>query len=144
MKGIEFLRGVYMSSGLSIRPLTNLSPKSNNSSRGLNSDQVMSKEALAQANVTVIGQAQLEQGQITQLTVALKQQVVKKVFESQSLKSTNSCMGEVARERFELSSSGPKPDMLDHYTNGLQCYFAGLVWMSFFPNKPILPKFGNC
>ena len=25
----------------------------------------------------------------------------------------------VARERFELSSSGPKPDMLDHYTNGL-------------------------
>ena len=26
----------------------------------------------------------------------------------------------VARERFELSSSGPKPDMLDHYTNGLQ------------------------
>lgn len=25
----------------------------------------------------------------------------------------------VARERFELSSPGPKPDMLDHYTNGL-------------------------
>jgi uncharacterized protein YhdP len=63
----------------------------------------MSKEALAQANVTVIGQAQLEQGQITQLTVALKQQVVKKIFESQSLKSTNSCMGEVARE---ISPSG--------------------------------------
>ena len=27
---------------------------------------------------------------------------------------------EVARERFELSSTGPKPDMLDHYTNGLR------------------------
>ena len=28
----------------------------------------------------------------------------------------------VARERFELSSSGPKPDMLDHYTNGLHFF----------------------
>ena len=25
----------------------------------------------------------------------------------------------VARERFELSSVGPKPTMLDHYTTGL-------------------------
>ena len=25
----------------------------------------------------------------------------------------------VARERFELSSAGPKPAMLDHYTTGL-------------------------
>jgi hypothetical protein len=25
----------------------------------------------------------------------------------------------VARERFELSSAGPKPTMLDHYTTGL-------------------------
>lgn len=32
----------------------------------------------------------------------------------------------VARERFELSSSGPKPDMLDHYTNGLQAQFKKL------------------
>ncbi len=26
----------------------------------------------------------------------------------------------VARERFELSSAGPKPAMLDHYTTGLR------------------------
>ena len=26
----------------------------------------------------------------------------------------------VARERFELSSAGPEPAMLDHYTTGLQ------------------------
>jgi hypothetical protein len=29
-------------------------------------------------------------------------------------------LGMVARERFELSSAGPKPAMLDHYTTGLQ------------------------
>jgi hypothetical protein len=28
----------------------------------------------------------------------------------------------VAHERFELSSPGPKPDMLDHYTNGLHSH----------------------
>jgi hypothetical protein len=80
----------------------------------------MFKEALAQANVTVIDRAQLEQTQITQLTAALKQQMVKEIFESQGQNRINSCLGEVARERFELSSSGPKPDMLDHYTNGLR------------------------
>ena len=31
----------------------------------------------------------------------------------------------VARERFELSSAGPKPAMLDHYTTGLQSFFVG-------------------
>jgi hypothetical protein len=28
----------------------------------------------------------------------------------------------VARERFELSSAGPKPAMLDHYTTGLPSF----------------------
>lgn len=32
-------------------------------------------------------------------------------------------MVRVARERFELSSTGPKPAMLDHYTTGLQFCF---------------------
>jgi hypothetical protein len=52
----------------------------------------MSKEALAQANTIVIDRAQLEQTQITQLTAALKQQMTKEIFESQSLKCTNSCL----------------------------------------------------
>jgi site-specific recombinase XerD len=97
MKGIEFLRGVYISSGLSIRPKTRLNKlealKEMIRAWGLNPDQVMSKEALAQANVTVIDRAQLEQTQITQLTAALKQQMVKEIFGSQNQKSTNSCLG---------------------------------------------------
>ena len=36
------------------------------------------------------------------------------------LKSINQTLEKVARERFELSSAGPKPAMLDHYTTGLQ------------------------
>jgi hypothetical protein len=32
----------------------------------------------------------------------------------------------VARERFELSSAGPKPAMLDHYTTGLQHNLIGV------------------
>ena len=39
----------------------------------------------------------------------------------------NYSLGVVARERFELSSSGPKPDMLDHYTNGLHGFHVTLV-----------------
>jgi len=96
MKGIEFLRGVYLSSGLSIKPKTRLNKlealKEMIRAWGLNPDQVMSKEALAQANITVIDRAQLEQTQITQLTAALKQQMVKEIFGSQNQKSTNSCL----------------------------------------------------
>jgi hypothetical protein len=36
----------------------------------------------------------------------------------------------VARERFELSSAGPKPTMLDHYTTGLQCLFKLFFYLS--------------
>jgi hypothetical protein len=43
-------------------------------------------------------------------------------------------MGLVARERFELSSEGPKPSMLDHYTTGLRHCLKGF----FFLNKDIL------
>jgi hypothetical protein len=48
----------------------------------------------------------------------------------------------VARERFELSSEGPKPSMLDHYTTGLQSssiivglFIAKCLNVAFFPNK---------
>jgi hypothetical protein len=86
-----------MSSGLSVRPKTRLNKlevlKATIRAWGLNPEQVMSKEALAQANVTVIDRAQLEQTQITQLTAALKQQMIKEIFESQNQKSTNSCLG---------------------------------------------------
>jgi hypothetical protein len=35
-------------------------------------------------------------------------------------KTQSKCSDLVARERFELSSAGPKPAMLDRYTTGLQ------------------------
>jgi hypothetical protein len=97
MKGIEFLRGVYISSGLSIRPKTRLNKlealKELIRAWGLNPDQVLSKEALLQSNVTIIDRAQFEQTQIAQLTVALKQQMIKEIREGQVEKSTNSCLG---------------------------------------------------
>ncbi len=97
MKGIEFLRGIYISSGLSIRPKTRLNKldalKELIRAWGLNPDFVLSKEALMQSNITVIDRSQLEQTQITQLTFALKQQMIKEIRESQVEKSMNSRLG---------------------------------------------------
>ena len=103
MKGIEYLRGVYISSGLSIKPKTRLNKlealKEMIRAWGLNPDQVMSREALAQSNTTVIDRAQLEQTQLTQLTAVLKQQMIKEICESQGQKSMNSRLGQSTRER---------------------------------------------
>jgi hypothetical protein len=97
MKGIEYLRGVYVSSGLSIKPKTRLNKlealKEMIRAWGLNPEQVMSREALAQSNTTVIDRAQLEQSQLTQLTAVLKQQMIKEIYESQGPKSMNSRLG---------------------------------------------------
>jgi hypothetical protein len=97
MKGIEYLRGVYISSGLSIKPKTRLNKlealKEMIRAWGLNPDQVMSREALAQSNTTAIDRAQLEQSQLAQLTSVLKQQMIKEIYESQGPKSMNSRLG---------------------------------------------------
>jgi site-specific recombinase XerD len=96
MKGIEFLRGVYISSGLSIRPKTRINKlealKELIRAWGLNPDQVLSQQALSQGNVTVIDHAQLEQTQLTELTLALKHQMIKEVREGQAQNRTNSCL----------------------------------------------------
>ena len=60
---------------------------------GLNPDQVMSREALAQSNTTIIDRAQQEQTQLNQLTAVLKQQMIKEICESQGQKSMNSRLG---------------------------------------------------
>ena len=97
MKGIEYLRGVYVSSGLSIKPKTRLNKlealKEMIRAWGLNPDQVMSREALAQSNTTAIDRAQLEQTQLAQLTSVLKQQMIKEIYENQGPKSMNSRLG---------------------------------------------------
>jgi hypothetical protein len=46
-----------------------------------------------QSNITVINRAQLEQTQITQLTIALKQQMIKEIRGGQVEKSMNSRLG---------------------------------------------------
>jgi len=58
MKGVEFLRGLYASSGLSIRPKTKLSKieqlKTIIEAWGMDPNKILSKEALAMPHRTVI------------------------------------------------------------------------------------------
>ena len=96
MKGIEFLRGIYIASGLSIKPKTRISKidalKEIIRAWGLNPEEILTREALTQPHRTVIGQSQLEQSQLHQLTTALKQQMLKEIRENESQKSINSCL----------------------------------------------------
>jgi site-specific recombinase XerD len=97
MKGIEFLRGIYIASSLSIRPKTRVNKidalKEIIRAWGLNPEEVLTREALSQPHRTVIDQSQLEQLQLAQLTTALKQQMLKEIRETQPEKSMNSRLG---------------------------------------------------
>jgi len=96
MKGIEYLRGIYMASNLSIRPKTRLNKidalKEIIRAWGLNPDEILTRDAMTQPHRTVIDQNQLEQGQLAQLTTALRQQMLKEIRENQPQKSTNCCL----------------------------------------------------
>jgi hypothetical protein len=97
MKGIEFLRGIYISSGLSKRPKTRVSKidalKEIIRAWGLNPDEVLTREALTQPHRTVIDQNQLEQTQLTQLATALRHQMLKDFQQNQTQNRINSCPG---------------------------------------------------
>ena len=54
---------------------------------------MLSKEALMHPHMTVIDQVQFEQTQIAQLRIAIKQQALKEIRESQVEKSINSRLG---------------------------------------------------
>ncbi|NIO76959.1 MAG: tyrosine-type recombinase/integrase, partial [Armatimonadetes bacterium] len=60
MKGIEFLRGIYIASGLSIKPKTRISKidalKEIIRAWGLNPDEILTKKALTEPHRTVIDQ----------------------------------------------------------------------------------------
>ncbi|MDH5733246.1 MAG: site-specific integrase, partial [Candidatus Bathyarchaeota archaeon] len=96
MKGIEFLRGIYVASGLAIKPKTRISKidalKEIIRAWGMNPEEVLTKEALTKPHTTVIDRRQIEQSQIHQLTAALKQQMLKEIRETQSKKSINSSL----------------------------------------------------
>jgi site-specific recombinase XerD len=96
MKGIEFLRGIYVSSGLSIKPRTRISKidalKEIIRAWGLNPEEILTRQALTEPHRTVIDRNQLEQSQLHQLSQALKQQMLKEIRESQNEKSMNSSL----------------------------------------------------
>jgi hypothetical protein len=83
MKGIEFLRGIYIASGFSIRPKTRTSKidalKEIIRAWGLNPEEILTRNALAEPHRTVIDHTQLEENQIHQLSIALKQQLLKEI-----------------------------------------------------------------
>lgn len=87
MKGIEYLRGIYSASALSIRPKTRVSKidalKEIIRAWGLNPDEILTKDALTRPNATIISRDQLEERQLHQLSVALKQELLKEIREEQ-------------------------------------------------------------
>jgi integrase len=86
MKGIEFLRGVYMSSGLSIRPKTSISKidalKEIIRAWGMNPEEILTKNALTEPHRTVIDRSQIERNQIHQLSIALKRHLLEELREN--------------------------------------------------------------
>ncbi|MDH7555496.1 MAG: hypothetical protein QHG94_00960 [Candidatus Methanosuratincola sp.] len=94
MKGIEYLRGIYIASNLSIRPKTRLNKidalKEIICAWGLNPEEILTKDALTKPNRTIIDNSQLENHQLVQLTAALKQQMLKEIHEHQPKNSINS------------------------------------------------------
>jgi len=85
MKGIEYLRGIYTASALSIKPKTRLSKidalKEIIRAWGLNPEEILTKEALTRPNTTIITRDQLEERQLHQLSIALKQELLKEIRE---------------------------------------------------------------
>jgi integrase len=83
MKGVEFLRNLYASSGLSIRPKTRLSKveqlKMFVESLGLNPNEVLSKDALAIPHRIVLDP---EQRKIEVLNQTLKHAIIKELSQS--------------------------------------------------------------
>jgi hypothetical protein len=85
MKGTDYLRGIYAASCLSIQPKLRVNKiemlKEMIRALGLNPDEILSKEAQSNPNATIIGQERVEDNQIKQLTIALKQQILKEIRE---------------------------------------------------------------
>jgi integrase len=86
MKGIEFLRGIYIASDLSIKPKTRVSKidalKEIIRAWGMNPEEILTRQALTEPHRTIIDRNQMEQSQIQQLSIALKQQLLKELREN--------------------------------------------------------------
>jgi len=90
MKGMDFLKGIYTASGLSIKPKTRVSKidalKEIIRAWGLNPEDIRTRDALTKPHRTVIDNSQVEQNHIDQLTMALKQQMIKEIHEAENKK----------------------------------------------------------
>ena len=94
MKGIEFLRGIYTASGLSIKPKTRVSKiealKEIIRAWGMNPDQILTKKALAEPHRTFINPWEREQIQIRELSYVLKKAIVKELQKANPKNGINS------------------------------------------------------
>jgi len=61
---------------------------------GLNPEEILTREALMKPHMIIIDQNQLENQQLSQLTTALRQQMLKEIRENQPEKSMNSHLGQ--------------------------------------------------
>jgi integrase len=88
MKGIEFLRGIYTASGLSIRQKTRVSKidalKEIIRAWGMNPEEILTKDAMNKPHRTVIDPRQEELYQIQQLSMALKNQLIKEIQQNEN------------------------------------------------------------
>ncbi len=86
-RGVDFLRGIYMAAGLSIKPrlIVNKLEALKQLMRAwdLNPEEILSKEAQMKSNQSVLTGDQLQNKQIVDLSSALKQQIIKSIREEQ-------------------------------------------------------------
>jgi hypothetical protein len=87
MKGVEFLRGVYVAAGLCIKPKLRVNKidalKEIIRAWGLNPEEILTRDAQAKSNTTIIEGEQIENNQIRELSTALQQQMLKAIREEQ-------------------------------------------------------------
>lgn len=83
MKGIEFLRGIYAASGLSIKPKTRVGKidalKEIIRAWGMNPDEILAKKALVEPHRIFINPLEREQTEIQELRCVLKKAIIKEL-----------------------------------------------------------------
>ena len=91
MKGIEFFRNLYASSGLSIKPKTQVNKfemlKALAETLGLDPNVVLSREAITKPHRTIVDGSTRETQQETALAHAIKQALLKEINPKNSIKS---------------------------------------------------------
>jgi helix-turn-helix protein len=99
----------------------------------MNPEEILTRDALTKPHRTVIDRSQVEQSQIRQLTMALKQQMIKEIRESENEKSINSCLGvgSPGEIRTPVGGSKARHDCPLHHRakRVLQATFSGIIFL---------------